>query len=325
LGDELLEFEGIPIDNANQFTNLICTLPEEWPAHLVVKTESGETCDYHLRLIGLPYAKPKAPRKKPGGDGDSPEEKRAREHAYELMALLSAPPGTMRHKDVNRQYAQYVLSDWGNRKATFGNSESVLKLTDKIFDAEHRAIGRQEMWLAPSRKFLIERTVNEKTIQFAFDGESFSRKIGEERTNLTRAEAKLTLPILEALGILSARSENPFEPFGEALIDGSDKIQRRNAFRFKATDEDEDCFYFWYSMYDEQGQRATELLAAGPDLDRDGREGGINFRKWSSSDGWNIPFERDYVANLSESVNLTSKTIEADVVSGDEVANKFEF
>jgi len=60
-------------------------------------------------------------------------------------------------------------------------------------------------------------------------------------------------------------------------------------------------------------------------LDRDGREGGINFRKWSISNGWNIPFERDYIANLSESVNLTSKTIEADVVSWDEVAEKFEF
>ena len=41
LEDELLQFEGIKITTANQFKNLICTLPEEWPASLVIRKKDG--------------------------------------------------------------------------------------------------------------------------------------------------------------------------------------------------------------------------------------------------------------------------------------------
>lgn len=325
LGDELLEFEGIPIDNANQFTNLICTLPEGWPAHLEIKTEKGELRTFHSRLIGLPYARPKPPRKKPGEEDDSPEEKQALERTREMMALLSAPPGTVRNRDVNRRNAEYLLSVWGDRKNTLSISDAVLKLTDEILDSDGQIVGHQEMWISPADKFVIERTVNNKTAQFTFDGEKFFRKIRDERKELSRTEAKLTLPILEAMGILAARSDIPFEIFGYALIDGSDKVQRRNAFRFKTTDEDEDWFYFWCSMYNEQGQRSMELLTASPDLDRDGRDGGVNFHEWGEANGWQVPFERDYITNLSEDVNLTSKTTKAEAISLDECADKFEF
>ncbi|MFO0528015.1 MAG: S1C family serine protease [Planctomycetota bacterium] len=37
LGDELLEFEGEAIRSANQYMNLVCTLPADWPARLKVR------------------------------------------------------------------------------------------------------------------------------------------------------------------------------------------------------------------------------------------------------------------------------------------------
>ena len=55
LGDELIEFEGVPIKTANQFTNLICTLPEQWPIQLKVRKPDGSEKTFHSRAFGLPY------------------------------------------------------------------------------------------------------------------------------------------------------------------------------------------------------------------------------------------------------------------------------
>ncbi len=63
LGDRLISFEGYPITSTHQFTNLISTLPAEWPAELVVQSEgSGERKVIHSRLLPLPYgADPEQP------------------------------------------------------------------------------------------------------------------------------------------------------------------------------------------------------------------------------------------------------------------------
>ena len=39
LGDRLVSFEGVQIERANQFTNIISTLPADWPAELVYERE----------------------------------------------------------------------------------------------------------------------------------------------------------------------------------------------------------------------------------------------------------------------------------------------
>ena len=61
LEDELLEFEGVKILAANQFTNLICTLPAGWPAELLVRKSDGTEQRLVVRLLGLPYQKPQQP------------------------------------------------------------------------------------------------------------------------------------------------------------------------------------------------------------------------------------------------------------------------
>lgn len=55
LGDELLEFEGRAISYANQFKNLICTYPEDWPASLRIRKEDGREMAINVRMFGLPY------------------------------------------------------------------------------------------------------------------------------------------------------------------------------------------------------------------------------------------------------------------------------
>jgi len=94
LGDELLEFEGVRIKTANQFTNLICTIPENWPVSLKVRSaEDGTEKDIRVRAYGLPYAKPKQKKrpKAPGKDGPSEEEKAQNRQAAFCTTGRSSP------------------------------------------------------------------------------------------------------------------------------------------------------------------------------------------------------------------------------------------
>jgi len=85
LGDRLVEFEGEPITDANQYTNIITTLPAGWPAHFVVQRD-GKRRSIVARLIPLPYGqqnkprvvpepKPKDPKDPKDKKDDKPEKK----------------------------------------------------------------------------------------------------------------------------------------------------------------------------------------------------------------------------------------------------------
>src|SRR5439155_16219299 len=54
LGHRLVSFEGAPIHDANELTNLLSTYPAGWPAEVVVEHE-GMPKTIHVRLAALPY------------------------------------------------------------------------------------------------------------------------------------------------------------------------------------------------------------------------------------------------------------------------------
>jgi len=114
LGDELVEFEGVSISTANQFTNLICTLPESWPAALTLQTPTGQIKEMTVRLLGLPYAKPKQgrnPREDEGQPKEGPPSKKEKmlKRRKEMIKLLSAEPGTVRNEEINQLYTARLV------------------------------------------------------------------------------------------------------------------------------------------------------------------------------------------------------------------------
>ncbi|MBL8888690.1 MAG: trypsin-like peptidase domain-containing protein [Planctomycetaceae bacterium] len=131
LGDELLEFEGQPIATANQFTNLICTLPAGWPAHLKIRKSDGRTSEIRMRLIGLPYPKMDAPPpqvqppgEKPEGDQPKPDPNAPPTLQQEIEAshsalfkFMSEPPGLSQYPDVNREFADWLWQRYLSRAA----------------------------------------------------------------------------------------------------------------------------------------------------------------------------------------------------------------
>lgn len=111
LSDRLISFEGVKINDANQFTNLISIYPAGWPVTLTFERE-GKQHTATVRLTALPYEpivreQPKiepAPEKKPE-EKQPAEEKKPEEKPAEKPAEKSAEPTAQEEKKEEEKKA----------------------------------------------------------------------------------------------------------------------------------------------------------------------------------------------------------------------------
>ena len=311
LGDELLEFEGTAIKNANQFTNLICTLPEDWPTKLVIRKKGGAEKTIVVRSFGLPYAKPRKPKKGPPGSEDDPEKAKKAQRQREMIELLSAEPGEMRLKEINQKYANVILDEWKSLDGPAEEIESlgVAKLTDTVMQ-DDKQVGTQMIWLASDGRFRTQWNLDgdlaSKNATYVFDGKSFYRtfqKDGAEVTKLmTVIEAKVNLAVVQALCMSAVLQDAPFAALGETLLDGSDKSTDQNAYRLKLLDDEFDPFFVWVRMYGDDGHPEARLVKAS--ANKDCKDGGVLVDDWQLVGEINIPLGRQFVSGLIEEPGL---------------------
>ncbi|WP_162273881.1 S1C family serine protease [Mariniblastus fucicola] len=306
LGDELLEFEGVDIKTANQFTNLICTVPEGWPVSLKVRDKEGKEKSICVRAFGLPYSKPRA---RPGRKSDkekSPEEKAREKQQNAMVELLSAPPGEVRHPDINNNYANLVIGEWQKQHVTDQAKTGAWKLSSTVFDVasgDSKAIGPEALTVYHDGRFLLEIPGDDPQ-KFAFDGASFFKLDGEKHSLLTAVEAKTNPRLMAAFGIAAPLLKNSFEPLGKPLIDGSDRTDDKVAWRFRIDDADQDPTFVWFEVNREYGQYETAKLLRkiAPNLDSL-QESGVLFSDYKMVHGLAIPQTRVLVNGLNEHPN----------------------
>jgi serine protease Do len=310
LEDELLEFEGIPITDAHQYTNLICTLPEDWPVELVVRKKDGTVKTLSVRLFGLPYSKPSMP---PKPEKPTPDQQRQFERIEAMMKLLSAEPGTIRNKEVNQRYVQWIVEQLHAFHASSEPAENAVAiLIDRVVN-EAGAAEQQALTLARDGRFRVERSAGNVKEVFGFDGANYWHTVHDQTRLLTLVEAKTNPVVAQAISITSTWQTHPFAGLGHVQLDGSDKADGRNSFRMKITDPDGDWFYAWFSMYDEKGSPQVSLVKSSAVMDLDDERGGIRFRDWRNVDGFSIPFVRQQIHGLSEQVSMTMQTQSCEV------------
>ncbi len=315
LGDELISFEDIPVTNANQYTNLICTLPEDWPAKLEIRKPDGIELELHIRMYGLPYDRPTDRPPSPEEDQDPDEQQKIRLQ-QEMFDLLAADPGKIRKQKQNLQYAMQLLNDSPLRLKE--EQKSITIHDDIIRDGEK--IGECETTISTDGRFKIRWDNGTKKIIYTHDGKQFAKTQNDNTQLMTLTESKLKLPIVQALACVVSSHEKPFQVYGRLQLDGSDKARSRNAYRFKLLDDDEDWFYFWTSMYNEDGTTNIELVKAGADLDCNQNDGGVIFEDWQDQLGWRLPHLKSFVVGLGEtpSVQLQTTSVEATTLTSDE-------
>ncbi len=311
LGDRLLEFEGVKIESANQFTNLICTLPKDWPASLLIEKEDGRTLNLCVRLLGLPYAKPPmppAPEKEP-----TPEEKQALDRQKQMFELLRADPGTIRNLEINRKFADWLILQIDRPNP---NRENGIRIIDEIRRSDER-IGECRTELAENGSFEVTWNLEGRSQRFAFDGAKFLEIVDGQKNELTLTQAKLAAPVVQAMGISFMNRRPGFEPMGKLRLDGSDKANSLVSSRMKLLDREEDWFYFWVSLADPARKIEAALVKASAEQDCDNRRGGVVFEEWQVASGWKVSHRRHLVMGLMESKLLTLHTQSVELVPGE--------
>ena len=303
LGDELVVFEGTPITNANQYTNLICTLPEDWPTELTIrKSKSQKEATIHVRMYGLPYAKPS--NRPPDPEGDDPDENRAVKMQQEMFDLLAAEPGTVREEELNTEFTKQLISSC----PLFEESErESIEIFDQLMK-DGKKVGECRTVIHADGRFSVQWIEGDVETRYVYDGKRYAMEKRGELTEISLTESKIRLPIVQAIACTSSALQAPFSAFGEASLDGSDKANSRNAYRLKLMDEDDDWFYVWVSMYDENGLPSVELLKAGGDVDCVHNDGGVAFADWKQQEGWHLPHVKTMVKGLPETASFTMKT-----------------
>ena len=329
LGDELTEFEGVPISTANQFTNLVCTLPETWPAHLKVQSPTGEVKDITVRLLGLPYARPKMPKKKPPrqnkkGDGDEPsKEENQRRRQMEMLRLLSAKPGTVRDQAVNSGYCERLIDHLLAQSPEDLGGEAPKKfllIEDSLSAVDDTGLERMRTTLCSDGRFAVEIFESPEAQEqpaeiFYFDGTEFVKWTPSETKTMTAIEAKLSLPILQAIAMQAMNRGNPLTGFGrqkkslfgETQLDGSDKCNSRNAWRFRVEDSDKDPLFWWAAMDRQRSDQASTLCKVSATLDNlasDDMAGAVMLDDWQTIEDFRIALQRKFVSGIAEEVTV---------------------
>ena len=301
LGDELLAFEGEQVKNANQFTNLICTLPENWPTELLIRKQDGTEHQIVVRTFGLPYAKPRARGGQGGKDEKDPEKKKKLERQRQMVALLSANPGDIRYPEINRGYARRILEQW--KESVNGDSSAgVAKLSGEILKGG-KALGTQETWLASDGRIRVNQVLDGQLVVYQYDGNSFWATEAGEATELSLQEAQSRWGFEQALMMGSVFRQKPLDIFGQVLIDGSDKAMGENAYRFKVVPSEGDAVYCWFSMFDLKGKPKVSLVKSS--LERDCLiDGGSTFASWTQVGPVQLPLKRQKVSGLEENIEL---------------------
>jgi S1-C subfamily serine protease len=332
LGDQMLKFEGHTIATANQFTNLICTLPEGWPARIKIQKTDGSQRDLRVRLLGLPYPKPSPPQTPPTKNRRGPnqppptKQQKVQQQQMAMVKLLSAPPGTVRNVDLNRKYADQLLRQWRQPFAPVARKRCWM-LNDSIVTAGNNQKQPITTWICADGRFCVESKVS----TWHFDGNHFfetrSPEGGQQKTiKITPTEAVLRFEILQALAIAAGFSESPFSVMGDVLIDGSDVSGRQLAYRLVASANDEDLLYFWIDGILGPGNLLT-LSKCSTDIDC--QSTGVRLDQWENiadSDGSDLklPMVRHRIQDISETVVATISNVRFQEISADQFNGRFD-
>jgi len=351
LGDELVEFEGVSILTANQFTNLICTLPESWPAALTLQTPTGQIKELTVRLLGLPYAKPKNGGN-PRGGGGQPKKKgppskqeKMRQRKMEMVKLLSAKPGTVRNLPTNRLYTDQLIQQM---RTACGETDAdaqglFCQLTDLMQIATPNSQRVVRTTLLGSSSWLVEQfettDLDGKNVvldatsseRYFYDGKQhfrINRSMDNEKQwdvrRMSYVEAKLELSMLQAMVMAAVNDKQSLSTLGTVQLDGSDRCGRSNAFRFRFDDKDKDPLYLWAVMKPGDVQAAGELrkVSASPDCLEGGVAAGVTFEQWQQIGSMSLPLSRKFIAGLDEEAEVELVNLNAELLDGKTAATR---
>lgn len=342
LGDKLVEFEGVEINDANEFTNLITLYPAGWPVAVIYERD-GQRSTAHVRLSALPYepiARPvqkpekpnEEPKEKPEEEKPAAEEKRAedkpaperREDPRIPKIEIKQPPppmplgdaGKVRDKGLNLSIANDILSRW---RQTSGGKEAQaiagLQIESEI-RREDEVVGRQRLIVARDGRLRVEHEVDGKRSIVVLDGEKcWDHLPGREPREITRGKAILDPHFSQAIALGALLSDKPLAGWGELQLDGADKAAGRLCYRLSVTDPTSEQLFVWLSVTNAALQPHVELVKTGVGTDDDEPISSTLYGDFRQVGSYLIPHRRTLVSSLAEKVMLEIVTTDVTAMS----------
>jgi S1-C subfamily serine protease len=303
LGDKLIAFEGQPIDDANQFTNLISTLPAGWPVELTYERE-GDQKTIWVRLTALPYGQQQIHPEEdepPKEDDDEEKPDQPRQIRIGRAKPNFGQEGQIRDAKLNRENAQYILSRWREFSGADRLDKQIagVAIDDDLLRKDKR-IGTARTILSRDGRFKVTYSEYGVEQQFGFDGKHYWTHPADQPKRTIEAAELLNQPLAaQAAAIAEMLRERPLESLGEIQLDGSDKAQRRPCYRLRISNDETPQLFVWLKQFNDAGKTQIELAKTGADVD--GAETCVLYSDWKNVDGFQVPYTRALATGLDES------------------------
>ncbi len=262
LGDELLQFNGRPIQTANRFTNQLSMLPAHWPVTLRVRTGSDKPRTLRMRLGALDYGP--MPDKPTMPDGDKPE-KSKKQLLPRRGPLSKTKPGGVIDEQVNRAMAELILRKY---RQTLGGDAALSRVKAIRVNQSYRdsvgAAPREftaDSLLALDGRFRHEikrkrRTghdpdteSNRHVTQILWNGERMIRAGGDEVNEKSMERARKSMYMPRRTALMALYRPDGIDHFKQVQLEGADQAQGRIAALIAANDGHGNRFRFYFELY----------------------------------------------------------------------------
>jgi hypothetical protein len=346
LGDELLEFEGETVRDANQLTNVLSTLPAGWPVTVTFR-RGEERITASVRLNWLPYepivrgGKDEKPQPK---EDDKPKDEEPTEKPDEAKEKQSddtpaADPKKPEPKEPKKEGEQpeapkrppvrvampkMPLKDAGKIRDQELNKSHAELLLRRWIDSCRGGVENQPAAIQVVDELREkDQIVGKQTSVFTADGRfhtvielrgeqttaAFDGKTYRLRQNDETKEvsrAKLLRQALVSQAFVFTQIIATKPATDGLVLEGSDKAQNRAAFRLAFANDDSETLYLWLRAFTDDGRPAFSCLKSGVGLD-DETIPAMQYHDWQPlAAGISLPHRRVLVKGLAEKPQLES-------------------
>jgi serine protease Do len=320
LGDRLVSFEGVPIRDANEFTNLLTTYPAGWPAEVVFEHE-GKQKTIHVRLAALPYERYVRPPMQPGGKpSEKPksddEKKPAEPKPGEPPAKPERPEfplhdaGKIRDAKLNWRIAEQVVAAW--RGTAKESTSSGLKIESEI-RRDNQVVGNQTITIASGGRLRVEYDIDGKRTIIACDGKECWNSLPDRESRRTeRGKAFLNPHFAQGIALSIMLGLSQAADWGELALDGADKAGGHLCYRLSITDKaTSEQLYIWLRPREIHTQSKFQLVKTGVGLDDDETIESVVYEEFLTSTGTELPQLRRLVHGIAENTGTVISMVAA--------------
>lgn len=312
LGDKLIEFDFIPIATANQFTNIITTYPAGWPVNIKFK-QSDEIKSVWVRLKALPYdiqkqvveegdnkkdGKEKKPdEKKP--EEKLPEGKKPEEFKHvEEKRVSWGEPGEIRDKEINQREALRVFKDFQKISNPTGKKFKSIKFEGKFVIDNKETEDFEFTFFSKEKQELKIKGEDSSIANYSLN--CFDNKILMAIKENKQDDFKILFEKISFLYGYSMMLNAQKSDFTEMILVGSDKANKRRAYKLKLIENSKNYWNLWLNVVDDEKRFYSQILKLSYSHDRFESDYGDIAQNFQTHHGCIFPAEINLVYGLNE-------------------------